>query len=124
MAMFNGGPLDGYLSMDEELGDIPEGQPGSEPGASPGGFPPAGGARDSGGFDLEAMSEMEKFDLLMNVARSLLSGELTQQDKLLMEKATTLMQQIRANEEKDEEAAMGGKFTPRVMKKAYGNGPR
>jgi hypothetical protein len=38
-----------------------------------------------------------------------------------LEKASTLVQQIKASEEKDEESAMGGKMTPGVMRKLGGS---
>lgn len=46
----------------------------------------------------------------------------TEQTKLALEKAATLVQQIKAAEEKEMEGAMKGAMTPGLLRKANGGG--
>lgn len=107
---FSGGPLAGRGMMtDEEMG--PEAGP---PGAAPPEAPPEGG----GDQDEAAM-----FGSLLDTIRQLLgAGTLSEQNKLNLEKASTLVQQIKASEEKDADAAMTGKLNPGIMRKMGGAG--
>ena len=124
---FQGGPLDGQGTMtDEEMADIDPRMAGptagmgesSMPGVMPGGPPPPG-APPAGGGDEAAM-----FRSVMDSIRNLLSMDsLSEQNKLALEKASTLIQQIKASEEKDEEAAMTGKLNPSVMRRLGSSGP-
>lgn len=117
MPAFSGGPLDGMLGYApgidppaEELAAGAAGPPGAPTGGQPQGE--------------EDLSPQARFDRLISDARSLASsdGEFSEQDKLIIEKVTTLIQQLRAGREKDEQQAMMGKLTPgsSVMRKAYG----
>jgi hypothetical protein len=92
--------------------------PGVMPGGPPPGGPPPG--PPAGGGDESAM-----FRSVMDSIRSLLSMDtLSEQNKLALEKASTLIQQIKASEEKDGEAAMTGKLSPGIMRKlGNGSGP-
>lgn len=47
----------------------------------------------------------------------------SEQNKLALEKAGTLIQQIKAAEEKEMEGAMKGAMTPGLLRKANGGGP-
>jgi hypothetical protein len=102
---FSGGPLAGQGMMtEEEMGGM---DPGMPPGAEE-----AAPAEDEGAM----------FVSLLETIRGLLSlGTLSEQNKLNLEKASTLVQQIKASEEKDEEAAMSGKLNPGVMRKLGGS---
>lgn len=80
--------------------------------------PQAGGEDIMGSFD--ALSDEEKFKTLMNLISSWQDGLNVHQDKLLVEKARTLFQQIAANEEKALQTASNGTMDPRVTAKAYG----
>ena len=93
------------MMTDEEMGP-PEGAP-------PPGPPEGGGDQD----------EAQMFSSLLTTIRSLLSlGTVSEQNKLALEKASTLVQQIKASEEKDEEAAMTGKLNPGMMRKMSAGG--
>jgi len=88
-----------------------------------GGEAPAGdpAAMMAGGAPAE--SEGEIFRRILSDARALLElGTVSEQNKLLLEKATTLIQTIKASEEKDDEKAMGGALTPGVLRKLGGGG--
>lgn len=129
---FTGGPLDGQGTMlDEEMGGM-EGIPGpvgglaGRPAAPPG--PPGGGPMDAmaaapvEGAEPPAGEEGAMFRSLLESIRGLLSiNTLSEKNKLALEKASTLVQQIKADEEKDEMDAMTGKLNPTVMRK-LGNG--
>jgi hypothetical protein len=107
---FSGGPLNGQGMMsEEEMAGMP-------PEMS---APPLGAGAESAVE--EAPDEGAMFKSLLDNIRGLLSlGTLSEQNKLNLEKASTLVQQIKASEEKDEESAMGGKMTPGVMRKLGG----
>ena len=97
---FGGGPLDGSVA----------------PG---GGGPPMPAGEDAAAGE----SESELFSRILADARALLSlSTVSEQNKLLLSKAESLLQQVKANEEKDDEAAMGGKLTPGVLRKLGGGG--
>ena len=88
-------------------------------GPEGGGAPPEAPAPEGGGDQDEAAM----FSSLLETIRSLLSlGTVSEQNKLSLEKASTLVQQIKASEEKDEEAAMTGKLNPGMMRKMGGAG--
>ena len=68
-------------------------------------------------------SEGELFKRVLSDVRSLLSMDsVSEQNKLLLEKATTLIQQIKASVEKDQDAALGGKMNPGILRKLGGGG--
>ena len=91
---FTGGPLDGMSGMDPAA-PLPEEAP--------------------------EESEGEIFKRVLSDVRALLSLDtVSEQNKLLLEKATTLIQQIKASEEKDMDSAMGGKLNPGVLRKLGG----
>ena len=99
---FEGGPLDGQSGL----------------------YPPDEGA---GGPPPEEASapedESSLFTQMLSSARTLLSsGSLSEQNKLLMEQATTLIQKIKASEEKEMNDAMSGKMSPGVLRKVAGGG--
>lgn len=102
---FSGGPLNGQGMMtDEEMSAM-------EP-------PVPSAAPESGGGDEASMFR----SLLENIRGLLAMDTLSEKNKLALEKASTLVQQIKADEEKDEEAAMTGKINPTVMRKLGGSG--
>jgi hypothetical protein len=103
---FQGGPLAGKGMMtDEEMQGM---------------GPPEGAAPPEGGGDQD---ESAMFSTLLETIRGLLSlGTVSEQNKLALEKASTLVQQIKASEEKEGEAAMGGKLSPGIMRKLGGGG--
>jgi hypothetical protein len=71
----------------------------------------------------EGLSEGERFKRLLSDIRALLmSNELSEQNTLQLSKAETLIQQIKASEEKEQDAAMGGKLSPGILRKAAGGG--
>ncbi len=103
---FSGGPLAGRGTMTEEEMSAMQ--------------PPAGPPAEEGGGDKD---ESAMFASLLESIRGLLSsGTLSEQNKLNLEKASTLVQQIKASEEKDADAAMGGKLNPGMMRKMGGSG--
>jgi hypothetical protein len=92
---FQGGPLDG--------------QSGYAPGLDP--------APDQGGGEDPA----SKFDRILADARELAAsdGNFSEADKLVLEQITTLLQKLKAQNEKDQQTALSGKMSPAVGK-AYG----
>ena len=91
---FEGGPLAG-MSMSDPANPIEEEAP--------------------------AESEGELFKRVLSDVRALLSLEsVSEQNKLLLEQASTLIQKIKASEEKDMDSAMGGKLNPGVLRKLGG----
>lgn len=93
------------------------GPPGGDPMAgAPAGPPPQdpqGGA--GGGGDVSTMLK----DML-DIASGYLDQEQDEQNKLTMQKVTTLLQQVLAAEEKELQDAMGGKMSPKLLSQAYG----
>lgn len=142
MPFFVGGPQHGEMQYEQGVdtpssadpqGMMPMGPPlpseggqGSPSGglqALLGGYD-GGAAPQEGGSDIvgsfEALSDKEKFKTLMNLISSWQDKLAVHQDKLLVEKARTLFQQIAANEEKALQTAGNGTMDPRVTAKAYG----
>ena len=85
----------------------------------PGAPPPGGGGADDLSAAFDQLDDKQKFSTLMTLIKSWSKGFKSEQDRLLSEKATTLFQQIAANEEKANQTAVD----PRTMGKAYG-GPQ
>jgi hypothetical protein len=132
---FHGGPLDGSPVTPDTLGQagqggavdlqallagMPSGAQASPVGAPtppPAGAPPAADAAPSSG-------DMTEGDKLGRVLADLLSvsgtGDLSEANRLKAQKAMTLIQEIKASEEKEAHDALGGKVSPRLMSKAYG----
>lgn len=98
VAEFEGGPLHGRGALYEEQAE--------EPAAE-------GGDADEGAL----------FQQILQAARSLLSMDsLSEQNKLLLEQATTMVQKVKASEEKEMNDAMSGKLSPGVLRKAASGG--
>jgi len=92
MPVFQGGPADGQMVFDPRT---------DEP------------APDQGG------TEEELFKTLMDTVNQLRGlPTVSEQTKLSLEKAATLIQQIKAEEEKAVEGAMQGQMTPALLRKA------
>lgn len=126
-----GGPAHGNMFFDprsdtpapgDPSGSMPMGPPLPAAAGPAAGPPPPGAA--GGGTDLAAafdqLDDKQKFSTLMQLVASWRRGFASQQDRLLAEKATTLLQQIAANEEKATQGAMAGAADPRLLGKAYG----
>lgn len=47
---------------------------------------------------------------------------MTEQERLTVEKITTLLQQLAADREKEEQGMLGGKMSPGAMQRAYAGG--
>lgn len=109
--VFSGGPLDGQLGYSQEAGDPPPEVLAARPGA---------GAPQEGG----EVPASQKFDRILTDARALAAsdGEFSEEDKLILEQITTLLQRLKAKGEKDVSAAMGGRMSPAVGKAYAGAG--
>lgn len=104
---FQGGNLDGQSGYYEGFGG---GAPAPEAAPVAAEEPGAGGGQED---------ESAIFRRMLEDARSLLAADsLSEANKLLMEQATTLIQKIRASEEKEMDDAMSGKLSPGVLRKA------
>lgn len=69
----------------------------------------------------EPQDEEAMFQQLLAAARALIGSDgLSEQNRLKLEKVTTLIQEIKAAEEKEMEQAATGKLSPRLISKAYG----
>lgn len=110
--IFTGGPLDGQLGYSQEAGDPPPEVLAARGQGAPG---------DAGGGDVPAS---QKFDRILTDARALAAsdGEFSEEDKLILEQITTLLQRLKAKGEKDVSAAMGGRMSPAVGKAYAGAG--
>lgn len=96
-----GGPAPGGVDPLQALGG----------GSGP---PPPDQSADTGGGDVSSMLK----DML-EIARGYIEQEDDEQNKLTMEKITTLIQQVLASEEKELQDAMGGKMSPKLLSRAY-----
>jgi len=118
-AMFYGGPLGGQEASPEALGSADQaGMLNLEELAAgvPGG---PGGASEPEGED--GLDEGAKLDRVISDLLALAGGgTLTEQSKSKIQKAMTVVQDIKAAEEKESQDMMGGKMSPRLMSKAYG----
>lgn len=112
MPSFQGGPLDGQLGYSEEAGDPPAADLAAQL-IGPGSDEPQEAPEDSAS---------SKFDRIIADARSLAAsdGEFSEEDKLILEQVTTLLQRLKAKGEKDVNAAISGKMSPAVGR-AYVN---
>lgn len=84
--------------------------------AAPPAAPPGLGPEPAGGGGDPAELYREILDLLAQARQA----EDSEQDKLALEKVSTLIQQLLASEEKEEEEAMGGKMSPALLRRTYG----
>lgn len=112
MPSFQGGPMDGMLGYSQEMGDPP-----AEVLAAP--RQPEG--EMMGG---EGEGAGDKFKTVMRLAREMASsdGDFSEEDKLIIEQVTTLLQKLAAKGEKDVTAALGGRMSPAVGKAYAGAG--
>lgn len=110
MPSFSGGPLDGMLGYSQQAGDPP---------------PDVLAAQAVGpGQDEQDVPASQKFDRILADARALAAsdGEFSEEDKLILEQITTLLQKLKAKGEKDVTAAISGKMSPAVGKAYAGAG--
>lgn len=127
MPSFHGGPLDGQVGYQQGLDPPPEDLAAAAvQGPDAGAGPPAGGdpmAALMAGGQGEGPSEGEpglsasaKFDRILADARELASsdGNFSEADKLILEQITTLLQKLKASNEKQVGQAMAGKMSPAV----------
>ena len=118
--VFNGGPLDGQIGYSQQAGDPP---PEVLAARGMGGGPTGDteGPADPGAGDIPAS---QKFDRILSDARALAAsdGQFSEEDKLILEQITTLLQRLKAKGEKDVSAAMSGRMSPAVGKAYAGAG--
>lgn len=120
MPRFEGGPLAGMVGYSQEAGDPPP-EVLAARGYAGGGAESEAPASDPGSQDVPAS---QKFDRILTDARALAAsdGEFSEEDKLILEQITTLLQRLKAKGEKDVSAAMGGRMSPAVGKAYAGAG--
>ena len=106
-------------------------------GPPPGGLPPellallqggagmgVGAAGSAAGAPLEpddddqALNEGDRLDRMLSDALILADGDLSEQNKLAIQQVMTLVQKIKAGEEKDSEQMLQGKLSPSMMRRA------
>lgn len=133
MPNFIGGPLDGQSGFDPrhdqqlppELMALLQGGQGMGPPAmeAPPGMeaPPEPGLEEDQGLDWKSLPEVQHFQKLIEGARALNDKLDSEQNKLKLEKVTTLLQEIRAADEAEENQMMQGKPSPRMVRRAYAN---
>lgn len=132
---FMGGPLDGQQVSPDTLGQAHQGgmvdlqalAAGMPPGAGappqPDGSaaPPDTGA-GTGNVD-QALSEGQRLDRILSDMLAVAGGtDLSEQDKASIQQAMSLVQRIKASEEKQTNDALGGKVSPQLLQKAYAGG--
>lgn len=106
--VFSGGPLDQMVGYSQEAGDPPPEVLAARP-------------QEEGGGDMPAS---QKFDRILSDARALAAtdGEFSEEDKLILEQITTLLQRLKAKGEKDVSTAISGRMSPAVGKAYAGAG--
>ncbi len=132
MPSFHGGPLDGQVGYQQGMDPPPDqlaaaAVQGPDAGAGPaggGGDPMAammggqgGPAGNEGPSEGEpGLSASAKFDRILADARELASsdGNFSEADKLILEQITTLLQKLKATNEKQVGQAIAGKMSPAV----------
>lgn len=139
---FIGGPLDGQPvdpgTLDQahqggmiDLASLAQGAgqgagpmpPGLGPAPSPassGPMPNDPSSQDSPDSGSSSLSDSDRLDRILSDMLAVAGGGISEQDKARIQKAMTLVQDIKAAEEKDSHAALGGKLSPKMMAKAYG----
>ncbi len=95
-----------------DAGPGPGGPPPDLAGLLGGGGPPQG--PDQGGGDEDPVAILGD---MLALAQEYLGVEPDEEDKLLMQKVTTLLQQLRAKDQSDKDGALGGS-NMRVFRKA------
>lgn len=90
-------------------------------GAAPPPPDPQSGPPNVSSSDSGSLSDADRLDRILSDMLAVAGGgDLTEQDKARIQKAMTIVQDIKAAEEKDKHAALGGKLSPTMMAKAYG----
>jgi hypothetical protein len=137
MSSFHGGPMDGQpispqaLDQADQSGQLdvqslmsgmgvpPPGPPGG-PGGPPPGGPPDPGAEGTPQDDA-SLSESDRVDRILSDLM-ILSGKdsaWSEQDKAASQNAMSILQKIKANEEKMHNDALGGKIAPQLLQKQF-----
>ena len=108
MPQFMDGPLQGQVGYQEGIDPSP--QQLAEQAVGPGQEGPAPGSGD--------VSPSAKFDRILADARELAAsdGNFSEADKLILEQITTLLQKLKASDEKAMSQAISGKMSPAVGK--------
>ena len=123
MPTYQGGPLAGQIGYSQQAGDPPADQLAAQfLGAGGGGSADSEApGQDQGGDQLSAS---QKFDRIISDARSLAAsdGDFSEEDKLILEQVTTLLQKLKAKGEKDVTTALSGRMSPAVGKAYAGAG--
>jgi len=115
--MFFGGPMDGMpadaqgLSRASDSGLVDLQQLAAQ-------APPDGAG--AGGEPGEELSESQRFDRMLSDALALAQGDMSEQNKAVIQDIMSRLQRIKASEEKEDEQAMSGKFSPGAMRRALG----
>lgn len=95
----------------------------SGPMMPPGGGMPGGGMPpDSPDQGDGATDPLELYKAMKELLREAIDVEHDQEDVLALEKISTLVQQLIANNQKLQDQAMSGAMDPKMMRKAYGSG--
>jgi hypothetical protein len=92
---FSGGPLDGMSGPDPDAPPMEEQAP-----------------EQSGGDLFKSV--------LADVRNLLMSEEFDEKQKMALSKAESLLQQVKMQEEKEQQDAMGGKLSPGILRKLGG----
>jgi negative regulator of replication initiation len=93
--MFEGGPLAGQMAPDPDAPPMEEQAP------------------EQSGADLFK-------SVLADVRNLLMSDEFDEKQKMALSKAESLLQQVKMQEEKEQQDAMGGKLSPGILRKLGG----
>lgn len=116
MPSYRGGPLDGMLGYQEGVDPAPDQLAAAAIGPGqdvPGMSAAAPTEPGTGGGEVSASA---KFDRILSDARELAAsdGNFSEADKLILEKITSLLQQLKASNEKQASQAIAGKMSPAV----------
>lgn len=112
--MFYGGPMAGMAADEQGLAAADDAGLVDLPGL-------AAGLPDEQEDGEEGLSESQRFDRMLSDALAIAGGEMSEQNKLAIQRVMTELQKIKASEEREDEQAMAGKFSPGAMRRALGS---
>ena len=109
------------MDLPPELAGLMGGSGGAPMGG--GGDPMMGGAPAQGEPAAGGEDTVTILTRMIEDAKSYIEAEQDEEDKLTMTKVLTTLQQYLADEQKEMDDMLGGKVSPRLMRRAIGGGP-
>lgn len=113
--MFYGGPMAGMAADEQGLAAADDAGLVDLPGLA------AGRPGEQATDGEEGLSESQRFDRMLSDALALAQGDMSEQNKAVIQDIMSRLQRIKASEEREDEQAMAGKFSPGAMRRALGS---